>query len=202
MKKVFLIALVVFSATMANAQEKHVNGNFEKDDIYISGSLGFNNNSTSSLAGQDVVTSAFTFSPSIGYFISENIALKLGLSIGNTSSEFGGQDTETGVFGINLGGVYFFSPEDNFSFILGADVFYSSASQEVAGVKQPDTNAFGLLVSPGVNYFISESFALRASVGTLSYYSSKIDFNGAPSTNNFSLNVNLSNINLGLTYKF
>ncbi|HEX9980719.1 MAG TPA: porin family protein, partial [Flavobacterium sp.] len=64
------------------------------------------------------------------------------------------------------------------------------------------TNGFGVSVSPGVSYFISSHFALEATIGALSYETSKPDVDDAEATDTFGLNVDLTDITLGLIYKF
>lgn len=197
MKKLLLTIAMVASGFTANAQEK---GGFEKEDWFVSGTAGFNSSSQENVGN----SSTFTFSPSVGYFVSDNIALELALNIGSSAVEieFLGEEAKQNVFGVSLGGNYFFTPENNFSFTLGAGLSYASISSEENGVEAADRSIFGIAVAPGVNYFVSENFALRASVGALSYSNESIDIDGAPSTNNFGLNLNLSDINFGLTYKF
>ncbi|WP_422091405.1 outer membrane beta-barrel protein [Tenacibaculum ovolyticum] len=146
----------------------------------------------SNVSTDDVDTSGYTLSPSLGYFVSDKIALELGLVIGSSDNT----TTKTNSLGAN----YFFTPSKDFSFILGAGLGYSSTASELLGVDQPDVNTFTIAVAPGINYFVSKSLALRATVGALSYSSSKLDVNGAKLTNTFGLN--LSNVNFGLTYKF
>ncbi len=194
MKKVLLVIAMVAAGFTANAQEKSkAKGGFAKEDIYITGAIGYNNAS----GGADA--SAYTISPSVGYFISDNIALELGLTFGGTDvAGFG----ETSSLGFSLGANYFFTPEKDFSFIVGAALGYTTVGTEFAGVEGPDTNVFAIAVAPGINYFVSESIALRATVGALSYTSSKLDVDGAESVNNFGINLNLSAIQFGLTYKF
>ncbi|WNW02318.1 OmpW family outer membrane protein [Tenacibaculum sp. HL-MS23] len=189
MKKVLLVIAMVAAGFTANAQEEKAKGGFAKQDLYISGTVGYNTVDEAD---------AYTFSPSVGYFVSDNIALELGLTIGGSDTGA----TETNAFGVNLGANYFFTPENDFSFILGAGLSYVSEGSEVAGVEQADRNTFGIAIAPGINYFVSESIALRASVGALSYASSKVDVDGAESVNSFGLNLNLSTIQFGLTYKF
>ena len=60
---------------------------------------------------------------------------------------------------------------------------------------------WSIAVAPGVNYFVSDCIALRASFGALSYASNKADGADDAATN-FGLNLDLSDINFGITYKF
>lgn len=187
---------MVAAGFTANAQEEKAKGGFAKEDVYISGTVGYNS------ATGDV--SNYTVSPSVGYFVSENIALELGLVIGggNNVALPGGIIGDTNSFGATLGANYFFTPESDFSFVVGAGFSYVNTGYEVGGVKGNDVNTFGIAIAPGINYFVSESIALRASVGALSYASSKVDVDGAESVNSFGLNLDFSAIQFGLTYKF
>ncbi len=196
MRKLLFACVAVLGLVNVTAQEKETVGGFEKKDIYISGTVGFSNNSNS---GSDVSFTNYVISPSVGYFVTENIAVELGLTIGSEErfDGFIGDVVDTNTFGVNLNGIYFFTPSNQFSFVVGAGISYATIGEE----NTPDTNAFAIAVAPGVNYFVSESFALRASVGSLSYSNSKVE-GASNSTSNFGLNLNLASINLGLTYKF
>ncbi|WP_299336185.1 OmpW family outer membrane protein [uncultured Psychroserpens sp.] len=195
MKKLLLMAAVaVFGFTNVNAQDENTTGGFAKDDVYVSGTVGFSNTKVA-----DVKSNEFTFSPAVGYFISDNIALEANLLVGS-GEDF--DEDKTSTFGAGLGATYFFTPSSQFSFTVGAGVAYASSKFEPNGGEESKVNSFGVAVSPGLNYFVSDCFALRASVGALSYTSAKPDFDGAEATNTFGLNLDLSDINFGVVYKF
>lgn len=197
MKKLFFAAIIaVFSLGAVNAQENETStAGFDQGDVYVSGRLGFN----SFKAGEEK-SSNFNLSPSVGYFVSDNIAIEAGLNIGSNKYA---NDSKSSSFGGELGANYFFTPADKFSFTVGAGFAYSTLKRESSsGTESPKVNSFIFAVSPGLNYFVSDSFALRASIGALSYGSTKVDVDGAEASNNFGLNLNLSNINFGVTYKF
>src|SRR5690606_9273516 len=128
-------------------------------------------------------------------------ALEFNLLVGSSKQEFGELEDKQSQFGAGLGATYFFTPSSKFSFTVGAGVAYASSKEEEEGSDDFKVNSFGIAVAPGVNYFISDNFALRASIGALSYTSSKADFDGAEAINTFGLNLDLSDINFGLTYK-
>ncbi|WGH75862.1 outer membrane beta-barrel protein [Tenacibaculum tangerinum] len=177
----------------ASAQESS-KGGFEKQDWYVTGTAGYN-----SIEAEDTDISNYTFSPSAGYFITDHISLELGLIVGGSTSEsFGGEISST-QFGGSLVGNYYFTPKNDFSFVIGAGLSYASGAIEFDGIDAGDMNTFALAVAPGINYFVSERLALRASVGALSYVN--MDSDGSPSTSSFGLNLDLSNINFGITYK-
>lgn len=202
-KLLFAAAIAVLGFTNVNAQNDNTTGGFAKGDVYASGTLGYNSTKVA-----DISVNNFTFSPSAGYFINDNIALEATLIVGSSDAtiDFDGDSVsvENSTFGGGLGATYFFTPAKQFSFIVGAGVSYTSTNAEfdIDGADELKTNTFGIAVAPGVNYFVSDCFALRASVGAISYASSKLDVDGAESVNSFGINLNLSNINFGLTYKF
>lgn len=194
-KLLFTAAIAVLGFTSVNAQDDTVTtGGFAEGDVYVSGSVGFDNSKFA-----DAKSNEFNFSPSVGYFISDNIALEANLLVG-TSEDF--SDDKTTTFGAGLGATYFFTPASQFSFTLGAGVSYANSKFEPNGADEVKYDTFGFAIAPGLNYFVSDHFALRASVGALSYTSSKADFDGAEAQNDFGVNVDLSDINFGVTYKF
>ncbi|MFL0123402.1 outer membrane beta-barrel protein, partial [Tenacibaculum maritimum] len=200
MKKIFLSLVLIVLGLTSNAQEKEkAKGGFEKEDWYVTGTAGY---SSETKGGLDVSATEFTFSPSAGYFITDNIALELGLTFKSITVPAGLNERITNSFGVVAGGSYFFTPKKDFSFVVGAGVSYSSNSLETNKIKESDVATFGIVVSPGVNYFLSESFALRASIGALSYSNEKMEAPNDSTATGFGFNLNLSDIKLGLTYKF
>ena len=185
--------VAVFAFTSLNAQDESIGG-FAKGDVYASGTVGYNSTKVA-----DDNANQFTFSPAVGYFITENLALEAGLIIGSDENF---SEDKSSSFGGSIGANYFFTPTEKFSFSLGAGFAYQSSKFEPNGGTESTFKGFAIAVSPGLNYFVSNNFSLSASVGALSYSSAKEDADGAESINNFGLNLNLSNINFGLIYKF
>ena len=203
MKKLLLSSVLAYFALLnVIAQEKEtVLGGFAQGDTYVSGTLNYTSNT---ISDTDYKDSEFTFSPSVGYFIDDNIALELALYVGSDSQDnSAGNESKYNSFGGGIGAVYFFTPDSKFSFTTGASLAYVSSKSEFNGIKSDDSyNVFSIGVIPGVSYFVSEAFALRASIGVLAYASGKSTTDGALVSNTFNLNLDLSEVNFGLTYKF
>ena len=203
MKKLVLSSVLAYFALLnVIAQEKEtVSGGFAQGDTYVSGTLNYTSNT---ISDTDYKDSEFTFSPSVGYFIDDNIALELALYVGSDSQDNGaGNESNYNSFGGGIGAVYFFTPDSKFSFTTGASLAYVSSKSEFNGIKSDDSyNVFSIGVIPGVSYFVSKAFALRASIGVLSYASGKSTADGALASNTFNLSLDLSEVNFGLTYKF
>ena len=195
-KLLFIAAVAVLGLTNVNAQEETADTNgFQNGDLYVSGEVGF----TSYKQG-DAKSNQFTFSPSLGYFVSDHIALELGLSVGSAKNA---NDDKTNVIGGEFGAIYYCTPSNQFSFTLAAGFAYQSYTFK-PNTPNPDskTNSFGFAVSPGLSYFVSKNVALRGSIGAISYSSSKQDFDGAEAANEFNINLDLSDFNFGVVYKF
>ncbi|RZJ34381.1 MAG: porin family protein [Flavobacterium sp.] len=201
MKKIILSAAALFAFGFANAQDATTSTEggkgFSNGDIFISGSLGFSSQSTG-----DVKTNTFTISPKVGFFLSDNIAIGGQIGYTSTKDEDGvSEDIKTNTFSVGAFGRYYATPASDFSFFaeLGANYMTSKMEQGSAEAK---SNGFGIALSPGLSYFIGSNWALEASIGALSYNTEKPDFDGAESTDTFGLNLNLTNVNVGVVYKF
>ncbi len=181
------IAVFVFTTVSAQDDQYMSEGGFAKSDLYISGSVGL-----ASVSSDGDSNTAYSISPAIGYFLSENIALEADLTFSDSGTD------NSAAFGGAIGAIYFFSPAKQFSFAIGGGFDYNSAEQG------PDTklNSWFVGLTPGMNYFVSDSFALRAGIGSLGYGSSKLDTDGAEATNTFGFSLDLYDIEFGVTYKF
>jgi len=195
MKKLILAAVAVFTLGFVNAQD----GGFTKGDIFASGSFGYSSQSTG-----DIKSSSFEFTPRIGFFVSDNIAVgaRLGYTTAKQEAPFT-TEVKTNTFNAGAFGRYYFTPSNKFSVFGEFGVEYASSKRDPGIINNEDkVTGFGVNVGPGVSYFLSDHFALEAFWGAIGYASAKPDFDGAESTNAFTFGVDLSDINLGLVYKF
>lgn len=196
MKKVILTVAAVFAFGFANAQDKteSTGSGFGKGDVFVTGM--FNVGTTKE---GDAKTSTFNFSPKVGYFVSENIAIGLGL--GFETSENAAK-TKTDEFSVGAFGRYYFTPSSQFSVFgqLGFDVTSSKVTPD--GGDSAKSNGFNIALKPGISYFLSDSFAIEATWGELGFNSDKADAEGAEAATEFNLGLNLESIGFGLLYKF
>ena len=189
MKKVLLFAaFAAFAMTNVNAQDEDSSG-FAKSDIFMTGTVGFN-----SASAGDVDTSSFDVSPSIGYMMTDNLSINASLSFGSMDD---GSDVDMSSTGFGVGATYFMAPTSKFSMNVSAGLGYRTDS-----VGDIDVNTLSFAVSPGFNYWIADSWGLVANIAALSYTSSEADVDGAEAVTGFGLNLDLSDINFGMVYKF
>jgi opacity protein-like surface antigen len=198
MKKVILTVAAIFAFGFANAQET-TDGGFANGDVFISGAVGFGSSSTG-----DVKTNAFEIAPSVGFFVSPNIALGGRLGYLSETDDSGVLETKQNTFSIGVFGRYYMTPAAKFSLFgeLAVDYATSKFDDGVPGTDDQKANGFGVQVAPGVSYFLAKNFAIEASWGVLGYSSVKPDVDGAESTDSFQIGLDLRDINLGLVYKF
>ena len=198
MKKLLFAAVAVFAFSFANAQEESTDGGFSQGDVFVSGSVGFGSEKTG-----DAKSSDFTFSPAVGYFVTENIAVGVRLDLTSGKEEFGGgAEDKTSSFGADVFGRYYFTPASKFSLFGELAVGIGSTKEEPATGGEFKSKTFGVNAGVGVNYFLSDNWAIEAGWAGLGYNSDDNGGDGADKTNSFGLNVDLSSINFGLVYKF
>ena len=191
MSKFLFTVVSCFICTSLNAQENNQYGNFNVGDVYVSGILSYTSTSFNDDSDVD-----FRFAPSLGYLIRPNIALQFSFIYDSYSSEIL-YETEGDFYGIGFGIRHFLTPEKRFTLTNSISVSSLQTDNEEYKI-----NTIGFSISPGFNYFVSEKFALNASIAPISYIISKPDVKDAESTTFFSFDLNLSNINFGLLYKF
>jgi opacity protein-like surface antigen len=193
MKKLILSAAAVLAFGFANAQD--VDGGskgFAKGDVFLTGAFGYGSNET----GNNKETN-FTVAPSAAIMLSDNIALGAEITYNSQKAENGFADTaDNSMFGFGVYGRYYFTPANDFSLFAQLGVGYATGEDKINNM---DVDGFGVEFAPGINYFVSEHFALQATWGVLSYTTMDID---GTSSDSFNFGVNLSDINFGLVYKF
>jgi outer membrane protein len=195
MKKIILTFAAVFAFGFANAQEATTtDGGFAKGDLFLTGSFGISSEKTG-----DDKSNSFTVAPSLGYFVSDKIAIGGRILYTSDKAESGNVDTQDlTTLGIAGFARYYWTPANKFSIFGEAEVAYVSAENNLTDVKG---NGFGLGLAPGVSYFLSSNFAIEASWGLVGYNTFEVD-GAQDSTNTFNFGLDLSDLRFGLIYKF
>ena len=205
MKKLILSAIAVFALSFAHAQEESTFG-FGEGNIFVEGNIDFGSTNDKNT---ETKTSNFNFAPKAGYFISDNLAVGLGLDFGSNKAdkaEEAGKETETSTVGFGaFARYYFLELGERFKTYGEFGIGYETANDKIADVK---TNTFRAKATLGINYFVTENFAINfALADILSYTSAKEDVDGAKAENKFGFEVGQFNnffttAQFGLTYKF
>ncbi|QHI36075.1 hypothetical protein IMCC3317_14280 [Kordia antarctica] len=163
MKKIILAAVAIFGfAFTANAQT-------EQGKWVISGSTSISfatTNLTLEFEGEeisdDAKASIFSFTPSVGYFVINNLAVGLDLSFSSAKNDDGTTDVTTSSFSSILGGTYYFEAGDKFKPFVGLGAGLISTSSGDDDVLK--SNGLALRGKGGVAYFVNESLSVDFSV--------------------------------------
>ena len=202
MKKVLLSAVALVAFTFANAQEESKGFGFSKGNVIVEGNLMLNSTNDKNT---EVKTNNFEFNPKVGYFLSDKFAVGVELGIGSLKEKTAGTETnkksnfDAGVFGR----YYFLDLGQRFKTYAEAGLGMTSGKEGLADVKYTGFNAGAGL---GINYFVSESFAINFGLTDILAYNSK-KYDGAKNKSEFNGNVNVfdnffTTAKFGLTYKF
>lgn len=199
MKKIVLSVAAVFAfGFAAQAQEVESGFGYSKGDVFLSGSIGFGSNKYTEGVYKD---NSFSFAPQAGYFVNDNIAVGLKLGVANSKVTLTENSDAIKVNQMSIGvfGRYYFTPASKFSLFGQLGVDYVNIDLKAADTK---VDGFGVELAPGVSYFLNSNFALEATWGLINYSSAKADTDGAERASSFNAAVDLTNIKLGLVYKF
>lgn len=162
MKKVTLILFAAFltlSTLSLNAQTSSGN-------MMVGGELSFR--STSAEGNSDYQNSGIAFSPSFGYFISDNLAVGAGLSLGSGTTDTGANKTVTSSFGFGPFARYYkFTSNENFAFYGQAQFFYNSERADFTPGGETKSQEITFSIAPGFSYFFTEHWAIDLSIAGL-----------------------------------
>lgn len=203
MKKLLTVSAMLILG-FANAQ-------MTKGDWVISGNtgLGFNNtNSFTKVQGVkygEVKTSSFSVTPSVGYFVTDGLAVGIDLGFNSISTKENSNKTTVSSFSVMPTATYYFKTGSKFIPFLGAGIGYStnklkydfdSSSIDPLLLLETETVTDGLAwkLKGGVTYMATQSLGLNLGLGFDQFYTkdtySNVEYK--TSTNNFGVNVGFS----------
>ncbi|MDA8693102.1 autotransporter outer membrane beta-barrel domain-containing protein [Saprospiraceae bacterium] len=144
----------------------------------------------------------YSFRPSIGRYLNENIAL--GLTVGYSFTDFGfGGVSDLKQFSAGAFMRYIINPENKLQAYLQPSLEYRRfdalsttviANQVI--ITETDSNAYSAAVDFGLTYDITDRFRLLTRLAGMSYV------NNSSSSSIFSLDIDFSNIRFGAEYRF
>lgn len=195
MKKTALI-LILSTTLMGAFAQKSSSVGFAKENIVVTGALAFSTTDD----GNDTKTTDFKIAPSVGYFLTDKVAMGVNFGYGAGTTKAGTVTTKDNDM-VELGAFarYYYTPAKAFSIFNQVGVNYVTTNDKIAKAKN---NSFSFHLAPGVNYFLSEKVAVQATLGSISYSTSKADVAGAKSNSILGVDLNLNSISFGLNYKF
>jgi outer membrane protein len=189
-KGLLFFALVIFASAISYAQT-------DQGGMMVGGSLGI---SSTSYEGSTTKSSSFNFSPSFGYFISDNLAIGAGLGFGSNTTKAGAVKSTSSSFAFGPFARYYkFTSNENFAFYGQASLMIGSG-KSAADVKSGSTT---FAISPGFSYFLNEHWGLdfQFNLLSLNVYEPNKDANDDKTTT-INFGVNSFDPSIGIRYYF
>jgi outer membrane protein len=197
MKKIILTAAAVFAFGFANAQDKKAASfGYAKGDIVLGGNI--KTNTTSENGGVSSKTSSSEIGPDLAYFISDKVALELGVTLGKDVAGVKGSTSN-----ISVGARYYFwnlgerfKTYTNFGMNFGSDDHMGDGDK---------TSKLGFAAGIGMNYFLTSRVAIN--FGLVDVISYKSETRGSAKSSIMDINLNefnnfFSKPTFGVAYKF
>ena len=215
MKYLYSTLLLIIISFSANAQLnnglKQIGGS-----VSISHSTSENDNSGISNSFTDQTTNAFSITPSIGYFIKDNVSLNLslGYSYSNSESERIDEDEvseysyTTNNLSITISSRLHKSITDQFYLFLQPGASLNLRKYKDYSDDNDKNTAYSLGIRPGILYMANDRFAFEGTFGFLGYtYSESEPLDDSQSTstsnnNNFRLDLSSITLDFGFRYYF
>lgn len=182
-KQLLLLVLFMGLFGAANAQDDK--------KMFLGLDLGF-----SSDDGQ----SSFNLGPQFGYWLSDRMALVVGIEFGSETDKSTATELTSSNFGANAELRYGWNVGDNTFLYLAPGFSFGSRTHELSPTIEAKSSSFAIGITPGFSYMIADSWSINAEFGNLGYVSTKPD--GGESAGTFGLNLTMSSIGFGVWYHF
>lgn len=155
-KSFFVVFAWAIGAMTANAQTSQGN-------MMAGGAIQFS--SVSREGGSLSDASSFVFSPSFGYFISDNFAVGTGLTLGTSRTGTGSNKTTGSTFAIGPFARYYKHTSNENLAIFGEAAFgFGTGKNDPAFGNVTHSNFISFAISPGAAYFFNEHWAAEVMV--------------------------------------
>ncbi|MFZ4633508.1 MAG: outer membrane beta-barrel protein [Saprospiraceae bacterium] len=178
---------------------------------YVGGAAGFSTSKTEFGSTTTDDSNSWQFSPEVGTWLTDNIQLGLGVTLGGFSStDENNNESTNSVYGGTLYGRYFFNPGQAFRPFVGLNIPVLAGKQTIdfgTGESKSDINQFGVNLNAGFGYAIAPRWTVVGSLGVLGFNSTTFKPDGGgeeTKTNDFDFLVNsLGNrFTIGFYYTF
>ncbi|MGK6353225.1 outer membrane beta-barrel protein [Parapedobacter sp. DT-150] len=197
MKKLFLTLSAAIAVTFA------ANAQTEKGKVILGGNVSYD---YSKVKDADAETHSLGILPSVGFFVSDNVAVGTGL--GYSYEENTGA---TGAFGSNKLNAFSVSPfarvykgDGDFKFFgqLSVPMAWGTAKED--DTKLGNIESYGVELAPGFAYFPTSKIGVEFSVRGLYYQNASLkpEEGSNTTTNSFGLNANSLAPRIGVQFYF
>jgi Outer membrane protein beta-barrel domain len=220
--KILLFITILLTYGIAIGQGKNEKSFIQKGTWNIDGEVSIktaNSESKSDVENSTKNETYFSFNPSMGYAIKNNLMIGMGLGYGYGNNNLAFSDSSNRSFNNNskkysvFGYIKKYIPVgDKFSLNFKGELNFSKSKNNRNSVRnnlfeiQDDdtTNSVSIGISPGITYFLSKHFALESKIGLLGYTYSKTKGIGSleGNSNRFNFSLNSAQLFFGISYYY
>ncbi|MFI1773266.1 outer membrane beta-barrel protein [Thalassobellus citreus] len=212
MKNKLIIALLLVGSTVfaQNTEEKF---EIPKNQWTLGGNVSFNsrsseyeNNSVNSINKYENKAKGFGIKPEVGYAISNNLIL--GLGVGYLYSEYeniNSEEYQTKTYRVTPYVRKYFPLNERFAFNIQGELSFSDSERKTKEEGSTNFSSIGkgndffVGLRPGITYSLSHKIYLNATMGTLGFTNSKWESDSSKDkTDVFDFNLGTSNLAFGL----
>jgi opacity protein-like surface antigen len=155
-KSFILVTAFVFATIFVQAQTSSGN-------MMIGGSIAFT--SVAREGGSVNDASSFTFAPSFGYFVSDNLAIGTSLTLASSRTGTGSAKTVESSFGVGPFARYYkFTGNERFAIFGQAGLSFASGKTDPAFGNVTKNNSITFSLFPGAAYFFNEHWAMELAI--------------------------------------
>lgn len=166
MKKIWM-TFILIGGLFSLAEAQTVQGTFT-----VGGGVSYSSGKEENIYGGEVKSSTFSFRPSIGYFVVDNLAVGVNLGLTSGKQEQGSSTFKTSEFQVGpFARYYVFTSNERFAFMAEAALLFGSDKQESGGFEQKGSST-AFYLSPGFTYFLTDRWGLDLQLQGISFYSS------------------------------
>ena len=220
MKKLFILSLVALSTLTVNAQRKKTRANTSQGNWALRLGAGYNSNTVDPtyLTKVDIYskTNSTNFTPSVGYFVSDNLEIGIKFDVNSTkvNSTFNDSTIENknNSVGFGIYGLKYFPVNNWFAFTGGLELGLMNGTGNLQTFKYTKyytvgytTNSFGGAANFGMAFTPVNRLAIQANIIGLGAQSGTIqneDYTPDVNTSNFGLNVWRASSSVSLVWYF
>lgn len=194
MKKLFLTLSAAVALTFA------ANAQTEKGKTILGGNVSYDYTNVKDVDGN---VQSFSILPSVGVFVSDNVAVGLGFGYAWSQNDDGTDKTKLGEFAA-APYARLYKGDGNFKFFGQLSVPMAWGNSKENDTKLASTERYGVELAPGFAYFPTEKIGIEFSVRGLYYqnHTSKPEGADNVSTNSFGLNANSLAPRIGVQFYF
>jgi hypothetical protein len=203
MIKIIPAALSLLFTCICFAQEKQNEYGFTKGNTFLcfAGKYYYSK-------GDNYKSTAYNTNSFINYFPTDHIALGIGLSYGKIKAISYGPEaiiSKTHEYSINMAGRYYFNPKSRLPVYLKLSSEFTGSRQQTKLLEDSIHQIYIFnQLGAGANYFLSPHVVLQIELPLVSHshYIIKSTNTSNGATDDFSAGINLSEVYIGLAYKF